>query len=158
MEDILAVVIGGLISAGTTIICFIWEHRHYKRAEQEKIRLEQKQWKREHTLEVFLNIASALERIVIPVDEKTGIVVNEEYKNYLLELQSVIENNRGKLVLFAPHEISNKLFEFQAKLYKLSTIPGKKISDYESFTGSSIVEIMKDAWMIEDLLKKEMFE
>lgn len=157
MQEIWAVIIGGLISAVTTMICFFWEANRSKKAEQEKIRLEQKQWKREHTLSLYLEIAAALEKIIIPIDE-SGIVVSKEYKKWLDELQSVIERNRGKLALFAPQDINNKLMVFQAELYKLSITPGKIISDYGELNNSSIALVIKHAWEIEDMFKKEMFE
>ena len=158
MDSILAVIIGGLISATTTFICLFWEHKHSKQAEQEKTRLEQKQWKREHTLSVYLEIASALEKIIVPVDEKTGTVVSEEYQKNLEELQTVIEKNRGKLALFAPHEINNQLMEFQAELYKLSITPGQPLLEYGDIRESPMVAVIKKAWAIENMLKKELLE
>ena len=158
MDSILAVIIGGLISTVTTFICLFWEHKHSKQAEQEKSRLEQKQWKREHTLSLYLEIASALEKIIVPVDEKTGTVVSEEYQEYLEELQIIIERSRVRLALFAPHKINNKLIEFQAELYKLSQTPGKSLSEYGNIKESPMVMIIKQAWEIEDMLKKELLE
>ena len=158
MESIWPVIIGGLISTMTTIVCFIWEYKHSKQAEKEKNILEQKQWKREHTLSVYLEIASALERIIVPINEKTGTIASEEYQKNLQELQTVIDNNRGKLALFASHDINNKLMELQVELYKLSKMPGQAFSDYGEFKKSPMFAVIQSAWIIEDMLKKELLE
>ena len=117
-ETIISVIIGGLISAVTTIICNWWQNKKTVELEREKELTEHKKWLRDRKENIYSSLSGVLQKINIPVGPD-GMVSKDEIRKNIDEIADWIEKNKGMLALYIPDEIYGEIVKFQGELYQL---------------------------------------
>lgn len=154
-ETIISVIIGGLISAVTTIICNWWQNKKTVELEREKELTEHKKWLRERKEKIYTSLSGVLQKINIPVDPD-GMVSKDEIRQKIDEIQDWINKNKGSLGLFVPDSIYGEIVKFQGELYQLWSNDELRCIDFGKVDESYSMQCVIHARKIQNLLQKDL--
>lgn len=156
MEELAAVIIGGLISAGTALICQCIDSRRNRKIQQNQVKVEVAQWNRTYKTDIYMMLADELEGIYIAVDPDTGNVDSEEYEEKVESFSAFVENNRGKIALFMPNEIVRELYMLRHDIYKLSSNEEAQRIDWSDLNNTYVMKTIQRVKHLENMLIEDM--
>ena len=154
-ETIFSVIIGGLISAITSVICNWWQNKKTVELEREKEKIENKRWLRERKEDLYVTLSGVLQKINIPVGPD-GLAPKDDIRKHIDDIADWIETNKGLLALFVPGEIHGEIIKFRGELYQLWSNDELRHIDFYKVDESFIIHCVEHAKMIQSLMQKDL--
>lgn len=155
-SEILAVIIGGLIGAGASILSSLLLFKHEKQMAASERKEEQKKWCRDRAVLSYIKIASLLDEINVFIDGNTGNANAEEYNIKLAQFAEMLDIYKGEISLFFTNPLKNELIKLKAELFQIANEEKAQQINLENIMDSQAMRVSKHAMQITTAMRKEI--